>query len=293
MTRHRFTRPQQRRRRRRRSGNILGLTLLTACSALLIYGVTALARDRRDRHDGTQQPVTDTRMPTSAQLQIVKGNPSDDRIMIEYTGFTVAFNPVSHIPDYVAWELTPDKAAGTVRRGNFSIDPDIIGSADPSDYRATGFDRGHLAPAGDMKWSREAMNDCFRMTNIAPQTSYLNQRPWNNLEKTTRRRTAVDSLQIIIAGPVPGEPPLGFIGPNRVAIPARYFKVILAPDPSNPHAIGFIMDNSTGKQGVQEAAMTVDQVEQITGYDFFSALPDDIEQRIESTADYNAWSRNQ
>lgn len=280
---------RRRQTRRRRQSNTLGIILLAAAVVILIWGFGTLARDRRER-PSAYAPVAAGQIPSSDELQRVTGNDNPDRIMVPYEGFTVAFNPVTHIPDYVTWEITADKLRGDLPRGSFKTDPYVIGSADPSDYRNSGYDRGHLAPAADMKWSRQAMSDCFMMPNIAPQAPRLNQHSWNNLEKRCRARAQADSLVIVVAGPVPDDKPTGVIGANRVAIPERYFKVILSPTANPPMAIGFIMQNDNTSQGLQKCALSVDRVEEITGYDFFAALPDSIENQIESHADFNAWN---
>lgn len=210
----------------------------------------------------------------------------------EYTGYTVSFNPQTHCPNWVAWELTADETRGVEPRAKrFWTDTDIDGCAQTSDYRNTGFDRGHMAPAGDMKWSNEAMNDCFSLANICPQTKSLNSGTWGKLEEKCRKRAQADSVVIIVCGPVPGEEPSAHIGLTGVAVPQRFFKVILSPTTTPPMAIGFIMPNGYVKGGMQGVAVSVDSVETLTGYDFFSPLPDDIEDRVEAQCNFPKWSR--
>ena len=128
------------------------------------------------------------------------------------------------------------------------------------------------------------------MTNICPQAKSLNTGAWKRLEEKCRVWADADSAIIVICGPVPTDSLTEFLGDSRVAVPKRFFKVILSPFANPPRAIGFVMPNAKVRGGLQEAAMSVDEVERITGYDFFSALPDDIENEVESKNDFHLWS---
>lgn len=213
--------------------------------------------------------------------------------LIDYTGMTVSFNRDTHQPNYVVWELLASETSGTESRvDKFYADPSVKGCATPDDYRNTGYDRGHMAPAGDMKWDKEAMRESFLMTNICPQAGDLNRGAWNKLEEKCRQRAKTDSAIVIVAGPIFGKGgPVAHLGATGVAVPEAFFKVILSPYADPPVAIGFIMPNGTVKGGMQACAVTVDEVEDATGFDFFSALPDDIENDIESRVDFDRWSR--
>lgn len=210
----------------------------------------------------------------------------------EYTGFEVDFNPGHHNPNYVTWTLTPEEArAEAVSRTNkFYPDPQVETCAQLSDYRNSGFDRGHMAPAGDMKWSAQAMEDCFYLTNICPQAKELNTGAWKNLETNCRRWALQDSTLVIVTGPIYDKEPPATIG-NGVAVPTRFFKVILAPYANPPRAIGFVMPNAKVPGGMAATATSVDEVEKLTGYDFFSSLPDDEENRIEAQYRLYDWTR--
>lgn len=218
-------------------------------------------------------------------------NPTLDTHLIHYDGMDVNFNPTCHIPNWVAWELTRDETKGTHPRTNrFYSDPSIPGCAETYDYAYSGYDRGHMAPAGDMKWSREAMIETFCLTNIAPQAKALNTGAWKKLEEKCRLWANIDSAIYIVTGPVLTDKPIEYIGDTRVFVPRRYFKVIISPHANPPRGIGFIMPNSKVPGGIQQCALTIDQVEEITGHDFFSSLPDQLENQIESQNDFNLWS---
>ena len=282
-TRHRYNTPTKRRRRSSRSRRTLWL--LAACAIIIAAGML-MSDNCAASTDMPSQTVVD------GDLQRVVTNPTLDEEMVNYTGMTISFNPTLHIPNWVAYELTAGEATGDEPRTNrFATDPDVKGCASPDDYRNTGFDRGHMAPAADMKWSPEAMRESFYMTNIAPQEHRLNSGAWSKLEGKCRERARRDSAVIIITGPVNTDPVEMHIGATGVAVPSRFFKVILSPYTNPPMAIGFIMPNGYVEGGMQAAAVSVDEVEAVTGHDFFSALPDEIENEVEQQVNFNRWSR--
>lgn len=229
---------------------------------------------------------------SNLNLEKVISAPGTAEQIIPYTGMTVSFNPRYRIPNWVAWELTYNEAEGQVKRNQrFARDNNVKACPSPSDYTRSGYDRGHMAPAGDMKWSPEAMEESFYMTNICPQLHTLNSGAWKALEEKCRQWVMLDSTLIIIAGPVlRRNPPSEYLGDSGVAVPNEFFKVILAPQARPIRAIGFIMPNGKVPGGIQQAAVSVDEVEEITGHDFFSELPDEIESQVESQKQFHLWS---
>ena len=146
-----------------------------------------------------------------------------------------------------------------------------------------------MAPSADFRYSKEAQDATFFLTNICPQAKALNERAWAKLEEQCRTWATRDSTLVIISGPILSDKLTTTIGESKVTVPNRFFKVILAPYANPPRAIGFVMPNGYVEGGVQASVMTVDQVEDITGYDFFSSLPDEIEAAVESEARYHVW----
>lgn len=257
----------------------LALAVIAVCVFL-----TTFALNRTEKAD--QPEVSDTSM-----LTFVKTNPELSSHLIHYKGMDVNFNADYHVPNWVVWELTGEETKGKVPRSNkFYADPPIKGCPEPSNYTYSGYDRGHMAPAGDMKWDREAMEETFCLTNIAPQAKKLNVGAWKKLEEKCRNRAVIDSAIIIVCGPILNEEPIQYIGQERVAVPKRFFKVILSPYTNPVRGIGFIMPNGEVRGGMQACATTIDEVERITGHDFFSSLPDEIENRVESECNFHTWS---
>lgn len=226
-------------------------------------------------------------------LTTVITNPDVQEQILQYEGMTISFNPDTHQPNWVSWELLGTEVEGETPRGDsFAPDPEVEGCATLNDYRRSGYDRGHMAPAGDMKWSREAMRQSFLLTNVCPQAGELNRGAWQKLEEKCRQKALADSAVIIICGPIfLPEEGVERIGSTGVAVPRRFFKVILSPYVDHPTAIGFIMPNGPVPGGMMPHAVSVDSVEALTGHNFFSALPHNIEATVETQCDFNRWSR--
>lgn len=224
-------------------------------------------------------------------LEMVTTPESIPSQIVNYDGMILSFNKDLHIPNWVAWELTATEVSGTFPRDdNFRGDDNVIGSAEKWDYSYSGYDRGHMAPAGDMKWSAKAMDESFYMTNMCPQAKSLNTGAWKRLEEKCRQWAEIDSAIIVICGPIVTDPINEYIGDSKVAVPQRFFKVILSPYIENPRGIGFIMPNAKVPGGMQAAAVSIDEVERVTGYDFFSSLPDEVENDVESQCKFHYWS---
>lgn len=228
--------------------------------------------------------------------------PYTEEEYIEHTGFSLLYSEEHEQAVWVAYELTDVEVLNNLfkRTNNFRADSFIAtGSASLRDYRASGYDRGHLAPAGDMTWSEEAMSDSFYMSNMSPQLPGFNRGVWKRLEALIRNWAVFNGSIYVVTGPVLTDGPYESIGNNEVSIPRYYYKVILnysLPDKvildySLPElkAIGFILANERSSLDLSEFAVTVDEVEEITGIDFFYLLPDEIEELLESQADFQFW----
>lgn len=224
--------------------------------------------------------VTDTNgWPLLPEMTVSRGGQ-----VIAHTGFTLCYDADRKTPYWVAWLLTADRVDGTAPRYNkFMPDPAVRGAqAYTSDYTKSGYDRGHMAPAADMKWSETAMRESFYLSNVCPQNRNLNRGDWNDLEELTRQWARRFGTVSITAGPIYYTDKPARIGANRVAVPNAFFKVLLIGYPDSPCAYGFVFPNVAGNRPLTAYQYTVDEVERITGMDFFPALPDDVERRIEA-----------
>ena len=159
------------------------------------------------------------------------------------------------------------------------------------DYKRSGMDRGHMCPAGDNRWHWKAMQESFYMTNICPQNHNLNRGDWKELEDACRLWTKKEGKLYIVCGPVLYRQKHRTIGrKHKVTVPEAFFKVILSTRNGHPKAIGFIFKNLSGNHPLKNYVNSVDEVERITGIDFFPALPDDVEKKVEAMQDLNLWS---
>ena len=224
-----------------------------------------------------------------SDLESVKVPRDVDNMKVVYKGFTVYFNSKCHVPNCVVYELTGKETSGKVPRyKNFLVDEQVYGCAEPQDYTHSGYTRGHMAPAADMKWDRDAMKESFYMTNICPQKSSLNSGGWSKLEDKARDWARRDSAIVIATGPILGRD-MKTIGKSHVVVPERFYKVVLAPFATPMRAIGFIHPNGSSKGPVKSYAVTVDEVEALTGLDFFHELDDDVENAVESSFNLLQW----
>lgn len=262
---------------------VFGLTLA------IIIGIIAIERCNGADMDSDNPDIARVKNDRYGDLLKVKGG-NNNSIFKEYCGFEVLFNPVNKTPDYVAWELIESETSGDNKRTNsFWQDTDIKGCPSPSDYSRSGYDRGHLCPAADMKWSPEAMKHCFAMSNMTPQDHALNGYAWASLENKCRDWALRDSALVIVAGPIYQKGDNATIGTAKVHVPSAFFKVILAPYLKEPRAIGFIYPNQSAPGKMENYAMSVRDVEKITGLDFFFNLPDSIENAVETDSRIKQW----
>lgn len=196
------------------------------------------------------------------------------------------------IPLAVSWYLTREHASGRHQRKNqmFHPDPEVKNPTTTEDYIQSGYDRGHMCPAGDNKWSQEALEQTFLMTNICPQNHNLNKNDWNDLEQLCRQWARKYGKIYVVCGPLLRGSNHRQIGPRsrRVTVPEAFYKVVMRTG-KNAAAIAFVYDNKGQSQPMRQAVRTVDEVERLTGLDFYSALDDGTENRIESKSSLSDW----
>lgn len=285
-----------RRKKRSNRRGAQSLVVMIVVLGAMWFASAIRARDEANAApDGNQTTTTGTCATTaisdSREMLAVVTNPKLRSVDVEYEGMNLSFNPSMHLPNWVSWELTESETGGPAKRFNkFMADESVEGCAETWDYNYSGYDRGHMAPAGDMKWSEEAMRQTFYLTNICPQMKSLNTGAWKRLEEKCRQWAKADSAILIVCGPVLTDTIREYIGDSRVAVPERFFKVVLAPYANPVRGIGFIMNNGRVDGGMQSAAVSIDEVERVTGHDFFAWLPDEIETQVEAECDFPFWS---
>lgn len=208
-----------------------------------------------------------------------------DEHIVNYSGFTVSYNHTTLVPNWVAYELTADElvARYTTKSSNFSRDPNLKGrQASREDYSHSGWDKGHMAPKADMRWSERSYWESHYFTNICPQNHTLNGGDWNRLEQAVRRWAKQYGRVWIVCGPVFDSCRYGTIGNANVQIPDAFFKAVLFPVEGGFGAVAYVMPNDGNHHKLSHYAMTVDQLEEMLGRDFFPALDDEDETAVES-----------
>lgn len=217
---------------------------------------------------------------------------SEEDYIVEYEGYTSSYDMFTKTPEWVAYELTKDETYGDAAREGKFFSPDervLLPQPDDYDYRGSGWTRGHLAPAADFRWNDDAMWDTFHFTNCCPQNKDLNEGMWNTLEKKCRTWARRYGSVYIVTGPVIGENIYGTIGKNKVTVPDAFFKAVMVHDGNHWQSIAFVMNNSSRNPNMQKCAMTVDELEKLTGFDFFAAMDDNIEAEVEKSYKLSFW----
>lgn len=217
-----------------------------------------------------------------------KGTPEQ---ILKRTGYVASYNKTTLLPNWVAWHLTAERTEGSAKRSgvDFAEDTEVPEPrATDWDYYNSGYDRGHMCPAADNKWSKKAMEESFLFTNMCPQNGNLNRGDWNEMEMACRKWAKKYGDLYIVCGPILYKGKHKTIGNNKVVVPEAFFKVVLRTG-DDPQAIGFIYKNTSGNRPKDSYVNTVDEVERITGIDFFPSLPDNVEKNVEATADIANW----
>lgn len=204
--------------------------------------------------------------------------------------YVVSYNQGLKIPNWVAWHLTAEHADGDIKRFASYLEDEEVPEprATNEDYKGSAWSHGHMCPAGDNKWNAEAMKESNLLTNMCPQDRNLNSGLWNRIEMDCRKWAKQYGSVYIVCGPLLYNKEHETIGANKVVVPEAFFKVVLCLE-GKPKAIGFVVKNNAGTKKKDQYVNTVDEVERLTGIDFFPALPDSIENVVEAYANLEDW----
>ncbi len=235
---------------------------------------------------------TDQRQSNSS-LEFPRLTSSLPEQILRRVGYTTSYNNQTKNANWVAWHLTAEHTEGAWKRNGipYMVDDEVKGARQElEDWYDLDMelDHGHLCPAGDNKWSREAMEQTFLLTNMCPQNSALNRGDWEKLESRCRGWAKHYGEVYIAAGPIFYGPNYKTIGNNKVGVPDAFFKVVLRMG-KKPAALGFIYPNDGTHHNMSDYVLTVDEIEEKSGIDFFYNLPDEIEDEIESHSELNKW----
>lgn len=217
--------------------------------------------------------------------------------IVQHKFYALSYVEQYELPEWCAYELTAERLhqPWVERTDNFRPDPKVeTGSSIPEDYRKSRYDRGHIVPAADMAFSEEAMSETFFMSNISPQEPGFNKGVWRELEELTRDWAKRNQHLYVVTGPVLSQPIKFWIGENQVAVAPSFYKVLLDFNEPVLKAIGFIIPNQTSTERLETYAVSVDEVEQLTGINFFQNLLEPaLEKELEANFDVSLWQTNE
>lgn len=214
------------------------------------------------------------------------GVPSKDPVLLCREPYLLSHSSEHKVPSWVAYQLTRKHVTGTAIRGDqFRADADLpMGErSELKDYEKSGYDRGHMMPAADAKWKSSAMKQTFLLSNMAPQIGIgFNRGIWEELESKIRKWVKARGELYVYIGPIFLTDKIRTIGPNKVAIPTHFYKVVY--DPKAGEAIGFLMPNAKLKRGtIPHYIVSIRKIEELTGFNFLSALKNDVQDSLETT----------
>lgn len=231
------------------------------------FSLTAFAADCPQFSPGGQTPiVVNAKMRASTQ-------------QLCYSDFAVLHSGITHGPLWSAEHLTPehiDDARDNTRTNRFFVDKKLPPgeSATLSDYKQSGFDRGHMSPAGD-RWDKKGMAESFSLANVVPQNPSNNRRIWARIEQAVRRLVEQSGDVYVVTGPLFSGRQLQTIGESRVLVPTQLYKVVYLPQRKLAFAV--VVDNTPTNQ---YTVKTVHELEAMSGLQF-PGIPDSLkDQRI-------------
>ncbi|WP_347173786.1 DNA/RNA non-specific endonuclease [Polaribacter uvawellassae] len=207
--------------------------------------------------------------------------------IIKHQLYTLSYSEKDEQADWVAYKLFKNSINNSIKRkDNFRKDVNVItGSATLKDYRNSGYDRGHLAPAKSMSFSDITMSESFYMSNMSPQIPSFNRGIWKKLEEEVRSWISISDSLYVVTGPVLDNP-LGKIGESRVTVPRCFYKTIIRFHKEELFGIGFLLKNEKSNSSVSSFSVSIDSIEKVTGLDFFHQLDIAIQNQLESNSNY-------
>lgn len=211
--------------------------------------------------------------------------------VIERPYYTLRYNEEHEQAIWVSYALWADSLRQQTyeRKNNFRKDPRVrTGSAELSDYKGSGYERGHLAPAGDFSYDEFALSQSFYLSNMSPQDPSFNKGVWKRLEDKVRDWAMENDKVYVVTGPVLNKS-FKTIGSNKVSVPEYYYKIVLDIQKPGIKAIAFLMKNEKSSASLESFVVSIDQIERLTGLDFFPSMSDELESSLERTKSTAGW----
>ncbi|MDB4291910.1 DNA/RNA non-specific endonuclease [Maribacter sp.] len=233
-----------------------------------------------DKNGGANaEPIATYYMPSSTTKEVVQHN-----------YYTLSYNERYEQAEWVAYVLKETHLTSDDRKRPYFIeDPKVRSkSADWRNYKGSGYDRGHLCPAGDRRFSEQAYNETFYTSNISPQDRAFNAGVWNRLEQRVRQWAKRYGSVFVVTGGVLEEG-LGEIGIEAVDVPKFYYKIVAKGDSNDIEVLAFLMEGKESTRPLKEFTVSIDELEKRTGIDFFEKLPTAMQQKLENEVETKGW----
>ena len=226
---------------------------------------------------------------TSTEFNFLPTSTTDQ--IVHHKFYSLSYNEKFEQAEWVAYELNGNQlSSNNYKRPYFQLDPKVTTkSAHYRNFKNSGYNKGHLCPAGDRTFSKEAYDETFFTSNVSPQLYDFNSGVWNRLEQKTRYwAQKYEKLYVITGGIL--EPNLKTIGTENVAVPNQFYKIILDYHQPEIKAIAFLVPHAESDKGLYQFVTSIDEIERLTGIDFFPELPNDLENELEKSTSYTKWS---
>lgn len=241
---------------------------------LVIFGLIACKPDAPE----LRLSVSNSNVPKSAQ-----------GYLINHTYYSLSYVSAHRQSEFAFYWLSPESIQGKQSRtDNFRIDPNVKSNPVSSTaYAGSGYDRGHLCPAADMALNLTAMSETFFMSNMSPMTPSFNRGIWASLEDWVRSAALANGGVYVATGPILSAN-CGTLS-GGITVPCTFYKIAFK-DGANPKMIGFVLANAGSSLALKSFAVPIDEIERITGLDFFPQLDDSIENKLEGAVNLSDWS---
>jgi endonuclease G len=229
---------------------------------------------------GSVGAVSDTLLPSN-----FKGT------TLSHTYYSLSYSETDKQAEWVAYYLTPASINGSEKRSSkFLADPLISNPLKPGSYAKSGYDRGHLCPAADMKLNTVSMTESFYMSNMSPQTPSFNRGIWSKLEDKVRDWALQKNGLYVVTGPLLNKS-CGVVS-KSITVPCAFYKIVFKQTKAGVEAIAFMLPNAGSSMSLSQFVVSIDYIESLTGIDFFVNLPDSEEEKFESRVLTNNWQFN-
>lgn len=258
---------------------------------ILIFGFTNCSKQKADQNQIIleKEDLLNNAMPNNDANYYLPASTTQEVIAHQF--YTLSYNEKYEQAEWVAYELKKNELSHTNLERPFFIDDPMVetGSASWKNYKHSGYDKGHLCPAADRRFSRAAFDETFYTSNISPQLNDFNAGIWNRLEQKTRYwASKYDGLYVVTGGVLTAG--LKTIGKENVAVPKYFYKILLDNSRGEYKTIAFLVPHQDSEKPLYQFVVSIDEIEKMTGIDFFPKLPDAIENKLEKSKDYKGWS---